>query len=145
MIAIPFDWGIATNATSYTLEVTNTKTGQKYQETTSTNSGEIILPKGIQFTWKVTANLNGNSKESNDTWSFYSEGITTSNHIPFPAKITLEDNKNGTINILWQGSDIDNDIDVYEIYINNNLTGGNPQLIISTQENSISNFDINMM
>ncbi|MCK8522473.1 hypothetical protein M0D21_12890 [Aquimarina sp. D1M17] len=142
MVSIPFNWGIADNATSYVIEVTNTKTGEKYEENTSTNSGDVIVPKGIQFTWKVTAYLNGESKDSNDIWNFYSEGITTSNHIPFPAKITLQDNKNSTINILWEGLDLDNDIDGYDIYMQNSLNSGNPELIQSTSETSILNFTI---
>ncbi len=142
MVEIPFRWASSTNATSYSIEVTDTETGQNYNTTSNTTSTEIALPKGTQFTWSVTAVSRDNIKDSNANWNFYSEGITTSNHIPFPAKITLEDNKNGTINILWEGLDLDDDIDTYEVYAFNNFTGGNPQLIANTKETSITNFEI---
>lgn len=48
---------------------------------------------------------------------FYTEGVSVSNHAPFPASITLEDNKDGTINISWEASDLDNDILKYKVYL----------------------------
>ncbi|GAA4273918.1 hypothetical protein U6A24_01740 [Aquimarina gracilis] len=138
-VEIPFRWTASENATSYTIEVTDTETGKKYEATTRSTSGAVILPKGTPFTWKVTATASDKTKDSNAERNFYSEGISTSNHIPFPALITLQDNKDGTINILWEGSDLDNDIDIYEVYIQNNQTGEDPKLISTTKEDNISN------
>ncbi len=139
LVEIPFRWSPSKNATSYRIEATGTQDGTVYQTTSTTNSGAITLPKGTQFTWKVIANLKDDTKESDTTWNFYSEGVTTLNHIPFPAEITLEDNKDGTINILWEGNDLDNDIDKYEVYLSNDTTR---TLIADTQETSITNYQI---
>ncbi len=139
IVEIPFRWSPSENATSYKIEVTDSNNGALYQTTSSSNSGTIELPKGTQFSWKVTAVLNDNTRESEATWSFYSEGIVTSNHIPFPATITLQDNKDSTVNITWSANDLDNDIDKYEVYLKEGTTR---TLIADTQETSISDFQI---
>lgn len=137
MVEIPFRWTTSENAVSYKIEVTNTETGQKHETTSSTNSGEVVLPKGTQFTWKVIAVAGDKTKDSNADWNFYSQGLSTSNHIPFPASITLEDNKDGTINVSWQGSDLDNDIANYQVYFGESESAAS--LISETLETRISN------
>ncbi len=140
MINIPFRWSSSTNATSYKIEVTNTQDGKKYEATSDTNSTEIAIPKGNQFSWKVSALLEGKTKESNAIWNFYSQGTTTTAHIPFPAEITLEDNKDGTINISWKAIDLDNDIEKYEVYLSD--ATGTLNLIADTQEVKLNNISI---
>jgi len=116
MITILFRWGASANATSYTIEVTQ-DTGEKFEATSTSTSAPLTIPKGTQFTWDVTAVLANDTKASNSGFNFYSEGITESNHTPFPASITLEDNMDGTINIIWSGSDVDNDIENYDVML----------------------------
>ncbi|MBQ4818723.1 hypothetical protein [Aquimarina sp. MMG016] len=140
MVSIPFRWNNSANASSYNIEVRD-ENGQTYNASATSNSVDIALPKGTQFTWKVTATLDALALPSNETWSFYSEGITADNHIPFPATITLTDNQDGTINISWIGSDLDNDIDAYDVKLG---TSDNPPTILSnTQDVSIQNQSIN--
>ncbi|PKV49412.1 hypothetical protein ATE84_1434 [Aquimarina sp. MAR_2010_214] len=139
IVSIPFRWSTSNNATSYKIEVITQKKEQKFEATVTTNSIEIDIPKGDQFTWNVIAVKESSSKQSNETWSFYSEGMTTSDHIPFPATITLTDNKDSTITILWEASDIDNDIDKYEVYID---TSKSTSTLIKTTENTTLKYPI---
>ncbi len=116
-VSIPLKWSNSTNATSYEVVLTNTESGSRIEKMTSTNSINIILPKATKFSWNVTAILQNKGKQSNSAWNFYTEGVSVSNHAPFPASITLEDNKDGTINISWEASDLDNDILKYKVYL----------------------------
>ncbi len=133
--SIPFRWSVSENATSYKIEVINSSNGDKTENTATTNSTNIDLPKGTQFTWNVIAILDSDSKPSKENWNFYSEGITVSNHVPFPAKITLQDNKDGSINVSWTSTDLDNDIDMYEVFLQE---GTNRTLIAETKETVIN-------
>lgn len=135
-VAIPLRWNTSNNATSYKVTVTNTVSGEKIERTTNANSIDVNLPKGTKFSWNVTAILNNKEKLSS-SWSFYTEGISESNHIPFPASITLEDNKDGTINIKWEGSDLDNDIINYKVYLGDSESSAS--LIVETVNTVIQN------
>lgn len=138
-VAIPLRWNTSKNATSYKVKVTNTVSGEKIERTTNNSSIEVNLLKGTKFSWNVTAILNDKEKLSS-TWNFYTEGISESNHIPFPASITLEDNKDGTINIKWEGSDLDNDIKKYKVYLGDSESSAS--LIEETESTIIQNKSI---
>ena len=138
-VTIPLRWNTSKNAVSYKAVITNTVSGEKIERVTNANSIDVNLPKGTKFSWKVTAILN-NKEESSNTWSFYTEGISESNHTPFPASITLEDNKNGTINIKWEGLDLDNDIVNYKVYLGDSENSAS--LVVETENNIIQNQSI---
>lgn len=123
-VSIPFSWNASDNATSYQVEVTQSDNNQKFEASATNTNADIALPKGTQFTWKVTAIVDDKTKESDAVFSFYSQGATQDNHIPFPANITLTNNGDGTIDISWQGSDLDNDIIGYDVRLgtSDNLT-----------------------
>lgn len=115
-VSISFIWSASKNATSYEFTLTNLDNNEVINETVSSTSLDLTLPKGSQFTWSVSAVLN-NSKKESTSWNFYSEGVTVENYAPFPASITVEDNNNGTVNINWTGSDLDNDIAHYTLMV----------------------------
>ncbi|WP_428743056.1 hypothetical protein [Tenacibaculum sp.] len=116
-VSIPLKWSNSTNATSYEVVLTNTESGNRIEKITNMNFMNITLPKATKFSWNVVAIRQDNVKQSNNTWNFYTEGVSTSNHAPFPASITLKDNKDSTINISWVASDLDNDILKYKVYL----------------------------
>ncbi|ETN94419.1 fibronectin type III domain-containing protein [Zhouia amylolytica] len=131
-VVIEFEWERATNATSYILKAIDSESKKEYSANSNNTTASLTLPKGMQFSWSVEAFNMDKSKVSDDQWSFYSEGRTEENHSPFPASITLSDNENGTININWTGSDLDNDIVSYSVYLGKDST---PAAIL---ENSIA-------
>lgn len=136
-VSIPLQWSVSKNATSYKVVVTNTNTGVKIEETTINNSLDVDLLKGEKFSWNVTAFVDNKTKLSNSTWNFYSEGASVDNHAPFPASISLVDNKDGTVNINWEATDLDNDIVNYKVYLG---TSENTAVLIKEiNDNKITN------
>lgn len=131
-VSINFMWTAADKASSYTIEITNLATDVTTNTTSTNTSKEITLPKDTQFSWKVLAFVDNISKESSQ-WSFYSEGITEENFAPFPAEITTEDKLNGFVEISWTGTDLDNDIDTYELYFGADANA--LEFIVSTTSN----------
>lgn len=114
-VEIAFLWEASTNATSYSLEIKNQETGEITNATATVPEKRVILKKDTQFSWSVTAVLDDKSKKSTQ-WNFYSEGIAEENSAPFPADISVSDNKDGTVKIDWPSSDLDDDIESYDIY-----------------------------
>ncbi|MEO9481124.1 MAG: fibronectin type III domain-containing protein [Maribacter dokdonensis] len=137
-VNIEFQWSASSNATSYDLEITNQENNSTDSRTVNANSLEVGLPKGTQFSWKVTAILEDKSLAS-DTWNFYSEGTSTENFAPFPAEITVSDNNDGTVTVSWIGEDLDNDIVNYDVYIG---VFGNLELILENTTNLNTNYSI---
>ncbi|PHN94458.1 hypothetical protein CSC80_03640 [Maribacter sp. 6B07] len=137
-VNIEFQWSASSNATSYDLEITNQENNSTDTRTVNATSLEVGLPKGTQFSWKVTAILEDKSLAS-DTWNFYSEGTSTENFAPFPAEITVSENNDGTVTVSWIGEDLDNDIVNYDVYIG---VFGNLELILENTTNLNINYSI---
>jgi hypothetical protein len=98
------------------LEYEDTVLGEQLSETVTTSSLELNLEPGTQYIWSVTVTDNsGNSKKSNQ-FSFYTEGLATQNHVPFPAEVAISDNGDGTANLFWESLDLDDDIDFYQVF-----------------------------
>lgn len=114
-VAINFLWNRSSNATSYNLEIKN----QDNQEVTNISSNlpekVVTLARDSQFSWTVTAILGDKSKKS-EQWNFYSEGTAQDNFAPFPAEISIEDNRDGTVKINWPSTDLDDDIKSYHVF-----------------------------
>ena len=133
-VSINFMWNDSDNATSYDLQITNLATNEISNISSTASEKTVTLPKDTQFSWFVTAILGDEEKESS-TWNFYSEGIAVENYAPFPARITVSDNGNETVEINWEGNDLDNDIVAYDI---NFGTDTSPELVHSTTDDSES-------
>ncbi|WP_291865595.1 hypothetical protein [Maribacter sp.] len=120
---VEFRWNTAKNTDSYTLSVTNQNTGFTQTMNTSALTLKVPLDKGTPYTWFVVTKNNKVSKTSaSDTWAFYNSGFVSA-YVPFPAEIIfpkIGDNAfldlNNEINLDWSGSDLDNDIDSYDLY-----------------------------
>ncbi|MFK7812172.1 MAG: hypothetical protein AB8B59_06735 [Maribacter sp.] len=68
-VSINFMWTGSANATAYDLEITNQETNTVINESSTSTEKSVVLPKGVQFSWNVTAKLEDDTKES-DPWSF---------------------------------------------------------------------------
>lgn len=141
-VSIQFDWTESENATSYELKIENSLTDEILTKTVpaSLTSTEVVIPMGMPFTWNVFAEREDVVKPSENTWNFYSQGIVTSNYIPFPAQIDILYNGDNTVNIFWNGSDLDDDIAYYDIYLGPEPS---PSLILqNTAETQLLNYTI---
>jgi hypothetical protein len=88
----------------------------------STNSQTISLEKGIAYYWRVKA-TDSKSLSSNysSTYNFYTEGVTTINHLPFSPELVqplLNSLINpGTVILKWNAKDVDvSDVLIYDVY-----------------------------
>ena len=135
-IRVAFDWDDTDQIAEYIINYADGVTGESNSMTTSESSISIDLEPGTIYTWSVTVSDGfGNSKTSPE-FSFYTEGLTEPNHVPFPADLEFINNGNGTVDIFWQGLDLDDDIDYYQVF----FSADNPpnELFSSTNEISIT-------
>lgn len=136
-----FEWEASAIAESYTIFVTNLVNGVTIQEESSEDKIGIVLNRATPYSWYVVSKSGTKTAES-ETWKFFNAGEGVENYVPFPATINAPSMaatvNAGTINLQWTGSDVDNDIVGYDIYLG---TTNNPEIHasdISTSELQIS-------
>lgn len=133
---VRFGWQSAANTDVYELRVTNLLTGTVQTKSTSNTTETLSLQKGTPFSWVVVSkNSQTITDVSSESWSFYNPGSQTS-YVPFPAEIiapkpgsTVFGDTNNEIELQWSGSDIEDDIESYEIYFS---TESPPEALIAS-------------
>lgn len=144
---VNFNWQTSLNTDSYEVVVRNSVTRTEQKKAVDLTTATLVLDRGYPFTWWVISSSEISTvKTKSEVWSFYIEGIQQQTHIPFPAqlKAPLEGqtivSSSGQINLEWLGSDLDNDIAYYQIYL-----GTNPDRLQLFQDNqSIPNYLANL-
>jgi hypothetical protein len=126
---ITFSWVPGDNADSYQLTVTNLLNQAQQTQTASTTNAELTLKRNTPYSWYVTSKSSKNPTTANSTtWKFYNAGPASSTYPPYPAEIVsptlgqLVSPVNGKITLQWRGSDADNDIINYDIYLGTSST-----------------------
>lgn len=120
---VDFRWQNANNTETYELRVTNINTNTTQTISTPALSARLPILKGAAFSWVV---LSKNSmvpqKISSDTWRFFNAGSEITRP-PFPAEIiapeigaTVFKDINNEFTLEWSGSDVDNDIEGFDLY-----------------------------
>lgn len=132
--AVTFTWAAADGAEKYFVYVKDLDAQGafvQYPANTAT-SLDITLKKGTPYSWYVSAKKSTSTVNS-ETWKFYNAGDPVTSHAPFPADAVspvMSSTVNGpTITLQWTGSDIDNDIAEYNVYMDGNT---NPTTILNT-------------
>tara|TARA_B100000767_G_scaffold275797_1_gene315850 strand:+ start:8855 stop:9541 length:687 start_codon:yes stop_codon:yes gene_type:complete len=144
---VNFSWETPANTDSYEVVVRNSVTRTEQKKAVDLTTITLVLDRGYSYTWWVISSSNISTvKTKSEVWSFYIEGIQQQTHLPFPAqlKIPLEgqtvESSSGQINLEWLGSDLDNDIAFYQIYL-----GTSPNRLQLFQDNlSIPNYSANL-
>ena len=121
---VEFRWQLADNTKTYELRVTNINTGIVQTVSTASTSASLPLIKGQPYSWLVRSRNNQTSETiSSETWSFYNSGSQTT-FAPFPAEILSPKMSekvfrdiNNDVTLSWSGSDLDDDIAAFEIYL----------------------------
>jgi hypothetical protein len=134
---ITFTWNKADNADLYELNIknllTNVITTQRYTGTTAA----VPLLNGTPYAWAIVSRIAKDTSAAtvSDIWKFYVSGPGAVYYPPFPITVvaplfnqTITAN-NGNVNLSWTGSDPDNDIVNYDIYLGTSSTS--PALIKS--------------
>lgn len=138
---VTFTWFAGEHSDSYQLTVINLLNQTQQTQITNTTSLELTVRRNTPYSWYVTSRSSKNPTTVNSpTWKFYNSGPATSSYPPYPAEIvspaigqTIFPN-NGKINLQWKGSDADNDILNYDVYLGTTI---NP-VIIQSQTTSSS-------
>ena len=122
--SVEFRWTGAANVERYELVVTNLLTNQAQtfdaQETLKT----VTLLKAEPYNWKIRAiGMLSSTPTESDTWQVYLAGDANINYAPFPPELVRPITGStvtpigGVIEIQWNCSDADSDLDRFEVYV----------------------------
>lgn len=135
--SVSFAWRSATNAASYQLVIKNLNTQASETYTTKDTLYTATLAINTPYSWTITA-TNVSGKTNSDSWKFYLSGAASSSYAPFAADLTspasgntIASNGAASVQVTfqWTGSDPDNDIATYSLYLDN--TNATTQVISS--------------
>ena len=121
---VNFNWDEAANASSYTVVVENLLSNVEFSTNSTVNQVDIIIQKSTPYKWWVISKATGTIETATSTvWKFYNSGDAIQTYAPFPAEISspvMGATVIGTtVNLEWVGSDVDNDIKEYDVYLDN--------------------------
>ena len=137
---VNFGWEEAQNTDSYEVFVRNNITQTEQKKSADLTSTTFTLDRGVPYSWWVVSSSEASAVDTKSkVWSFYLEGIQQETFLPFSAllnnpqdeqEVTLS---SGEINLQWTGSDLDDDIAHYQVYI-----GTNADQMTLVQDNQIT-------
>ena len=136
---VTFQWNASQNTDTYEVNIRNLDSNASSKTTVSTNEAVVTLLRGFPYEWYVVSKASGTSETaSSDKWKFYNQGPGVENYAPFPADVVSplrgsSVSDSGLVTLEWQGSDVDDDIDGYEILFG---TDEIPSNSIGTTSNS---------
>lgn len=134
---VKFEWKSSLNTDDYTLVLKNLSTNKTEESTASNNTLTLVLTRGVSYSWKVISKSNSSTKTaSSETWNLFNAGKPVTNYAPFPAEIvspTMGELTNNSVTLKWNGSDLDNDIDKYEVYLDEKSA---PTTLLETTTNT---------
>lgn len=121
---VTLKWAAAIGAAGYEVNIKNLEEGTTTTHTTVNTQFDATLERNTPYSWFVTSKAaHITATTSSDTWKFYNSGPAIVNYAPFPAEIVAPAMKqtatvlNGEITLTWKGSDVDNDIVNYDVYL----------------------------
>lgn len=122
--SVEFRWSGAANVERYELVVTNLLTNQAQTFDAQETRKTVTLTKAEPYNWKVRAiGMLGSSPTESNTWQFYLAGDASINYAPFPPELVRPITGstvtpiNGVIEVQWNCSDADTDLDRFEVYV----------------------------
>ncbi|WP_370479952.1 hypothetical protein [Tamlana flava] len=118
---VTFDWNDALNADSYQLYLKNLDTQETSNYSSVNSQFTLTLLRSTPYSWYVVSKNSGTQTTQSATWKFYNAGEAVSSYAPFPAELvspemgtSLEASLTDVL-LQWAGSDIDNDIESYDV------------------------------
>lgn len=116
-----FEWNASDHTDKYTVTIKNldNQTTETFDSTNPSLQKNVL--KGVPYSWNVTSKSNTSSETAiSETWKFYNAGDGTKNYAPFPADLvspTMGKTVETSTSIEWTGSDVDGDIEEYDVYV----------------------------
>ena len=125
---IEFNWFAASDAISYEIVVSNLLTQSTQTYNASTNQTTIALTRAEPYSWYVKSiGENGSTPSQSDLWRFYLAGESTINYAPFPSELisprsgaNVTPDINNQIILNWSCSDVDGDLEKFDVYLDEN-------------------------
>ena len=137
---VNFGWEEAQNTDSYEVFVRNNITQTEQKKSADLTSTTFTLDRGVPYSWWVVSSSEASAVDTKSkVWSFYLEGIQQETFLPFSALLNNPQDEqevilsSGEINLQWTGSDLDDDIAHYQVYI-----GTNADQMTLVQDNQIT-------
>ncbi|MCY3997733.1 MAG: hypothetical protein OXE55_00045 [Flavobacteriaceae bacterium] len=127
---VKFQWANALDTDSYQLVVENQSTKTRITKTIEANTtSSIELTRGMAYSWWIVSLTEKSSNTGvSEIWQFYLEGVETTDYIPFSALLinpthnqSIDLPANQTLKFVWDGNDLDNDIDHYNLFLSENF------------------------
>lgn len=117
---VKFEWSASKFTTKYTVVVKNLNTNASVESNATTTSTTFNLEKGVPYEWNVISKNATTTTATSETWKFYNAGDGVTNYTPFPAEVVspaIGSITTTLVTLKWKGSDVDNDIDKYEVFL----------------------------
>lgn len=139
LTSINFSWQRASDATQYTLVITDLLTNKEYTASASQPGSTVQLPSNTPFSWYVISkSTQTNTQVKSDVWKFYNSGPGITSHPPFPPHLIspiyneIVTPPAGIIKLNWDAEDVDDDLTSYDIYFGTTTTPGLLQTLVPT-------------
>ena len=143
---VSFSWTAASNAISYEVIISNLQSQSSQTYTAPSNQTTIALTKAEPYSWIVKSiGEDGSTPSESEQWKFYLAGEGTINYAPFPSELisprsgaNITPDINNLVILNWNGSDVDGDLESFEVYLDqNDATTLNTTLPFQNNNNSI--------
>ncbi|NJB83469.1 fibronectin type III domain-containing protein [Wenyingzhuangia aestuarii] len=139
---VTFNWNASEHTDSYILIVKNLTDNSFKQLPSTSTTATLDLTRGVSYEWYVTSKSENSSETAkSSTWEFYNAAEGTQTHVPYPASLISPVNESttssATVLLQWNSSDLDNDIESYEVYIGTSESSLIKQSAVQTTELSI--------
>ena len=125
---VNFSWEEALHTDEYELVIRDVLTNVDQKKETLRLFASVILDRGRQYAWWVnTKSEQIEAVSKSEVWSFYLEGLQTSSHFPFPAKLLSPENNSqvglvdGELTLRWEVVDLDDDVESFDVYVGDDL------------------------
>lgn len=145
--SVQLKWAKSDNTDSYDVVVKNLETGASTTASAGANLQlDIALIRNTPYSWYVVSKSSAsNSTAQSDVWKFYNAGPATAFYPPYPADAmspamgTNVTAVAGKITLSWTGSDADNDIASYDVYLG---TTNSPSLLSNVTASPLTNVTV---
>jgi len=121
--SITFKWNSAQFADSYELHITGLEKAPSVTYLTEKTQYDVSLLRNKAYSWYILCKSKRNNiTTKSEVRRFYIPGPSSTSYAPFPAEAKAPlmgeaiSVPNGKISLVWQGSDVDNDIVSYDVY-----------------------------
>jgi hypothetical protein len=126
---VTFTWKAGEHADGYVVTVRNLISLVEERQSITATHAELVLKRNTPYSWFVIAKSSDIADTAvSEKWKFYVPAAATSTYAPFPAALLAPGLgavvSGAKVKLQWMGSDVDNDIAAYDVYLGTTSTPG---------------------